>query len=134
MIENITHNNKKLALIVRNSYLKNKGVNFFTNNKLSQQVAYMSHRKGHLIQPHIHKKRLKKIYDSCEVLIIIEGSLKVNFYTNNKKFLFNKILNKNDIIILLTGGHGFEVLKNCKFIEVKQGPYNPTKDKFKFYN
>ena len=132
MIENITYNNKKLALIVRNSYLKKKGINFFTNNKLSQQVAYMSHPKGHLIQPHIHKKRLKKIYDTCEVLIIINGSLKVNFYTNNKKFLFNKILNKNDIIILLTGGHGFEILKNCKFIEVKQGPYNPIKDKFKF--
>ena len=134
MIENITHNKKNLALIIKNTYLKKKGVNFFTNNKLSQQVAFMSHKKGHLIQPHIHKKRLKKIYDTCEVLIIIEGSLKVNFYTNNKKFLFNKILNKNDIIILLTGGHGFEVLKNCKFIEVKQGPYNPTKDKFKFYN
>ena len=132
MIENITHNKKKLALIIKNSYLKKKGVNFFTDNKLSQQVAYMSHKKGHLIQPHIHKKRLKKIYDTCEVLIILEGSIKVNFFSNNKKYLFNKILKTNDIIILLTGGHGFEILKNSKFIEVKQGPYNPTKDKFKF--
>ena len=132
MIENITHNKKNLALIIKNTYLKKKGVNFFTNNKLSQQVAFMSHKKGHLIQPHIHKKRLKKIYDTCEVLIMLEGSLKVNFYNNNKKYLFSKIIKKNDIIILLTGGHGFEILKNCKFIEVKQGPYNPTKDKFKF--
>jgi cupin fold WbuC family metalloprotein len=132
MIENITHNKKNLALIIKNTYLKKKGVNFFTNNKLSQQVAFMSHKKGHLIQPHIHKKRLKKIYDTCEVLIILEGSIKVNFFSNNKKYLFNKILKTNDIIILLTGGHGFEILKNSKFIEVKQGPYNPTKDKFKF--
>jgi hypothetical protein len=132
MIENITHNKKNLALIIKNTYLKKKGVNFFTNNKLSQQVAFMSHKKGYLIQPHIHKKRLKKIYDTCEVLIMLEGSLKVNFYNNSKKYLFSKIIKKNDIIILLTGGHGFEILKNCKFIEVKQGPYNPTKDKFKF--
>tara|TARA_B100000780_G_C21005977_1_gene402658 strand:+ start:131 stop:529 length:399 start_codon:yes stop_codon:yes gene_type:complete len=132
MIENITHNKKNLALIIKNTYLKKKGVNFFTNNKLSQQVAFMSHKKGHLIQPHIHKKRLKKIYDTCEVLIMLEGSLKVNFYNNSKKYLFSKIIKKNDIIILLTGGHGFEILNNCKFIEVKQGPYNPTKDKFKF--
>ena len=132
MIENITHNKKNLALIIKNTYLKKKGVNFFTNNKLSQKVAFMSHKKGYLIQPHIHKKRLKKIYDTCEVLIMLEGSLKVNFYNNNKKYLFSKIIKKNDIIILLTGGHGFEILKNCKFIEVKQGPYNPTKDKFKF--
>ena len=81
MIENITHNKKKLALIIKNSYLKKKGVNFFTDNKLSQQVAYMSHKKGHLIQPHIHKKRFKKIYDTCEVLIILEGSIKVNFFS-----------------------------------------------------
>ena len=132
MIENITYKKKKFAIIIKNSYLKKKGVNFFTNNGLSQQVAYMNHKKGHLIQPHVHKKRLKKIYDTCEVLIILEGSLMVNFYSNNKKFLFSKILKKNDIIVLLTGGHGFEVLKNCKFIEVKQGPYKPTKDKFKF--
>ena len=46
--------------------------------------------------------------------------------------IFYKILKKNDIILLLTGGHGFKVLKNCKFIEVKQGPYNAKKDKYKF--
>ena len=34
--------------------------------------------------------------------------------------------------ILLTGGHGFKIMKKCKFIEVKQGPYNIKKDKIKF--
>ncbi len=92
----------------------------------------MNHKKGHVIQPHIHKKRLKKIYDTSEVLIILKGSMKVDFYNNKKKYLFSKILIKNDIAILLTAGHGFKILKNCKFIEVKQGPYNPIKDKFKF--
>jgi hypothetical protein len=39
---------------------------------------------------------------------------------------------KVDIVILLTGGHGFKVVKNCKLIEVKQGPYNESKDKIRF--
>ena len=132
MIKNITYKKKTLALIVKNKYLKRKGINFFTNNNLSQQVAYLNHKKGHIIQPHLHKRRLKKIYDTSEVLIILDGSLKVDFYSNKKKYLFSKILSKNDIIILLTSGHGFKILKNCKFIEVKQGPYDSKKDKFKF--
>tara|TARA_X000000368_G_C22851212_1_gene632224 strand:- start:210 stop:608 length:399 start_codon:yes stop_codon:yes gene_type:complete len=132
MIQKIRYKNKILALIIKNKYIKKKGINFFTDNKLSQQVAYMNHKKGHVIQPHIHKKRLKKIYDTSEVLIILNGSMKVDFYNYKKKYLFSKILVKNDIVILLTAGHGFKILKNCKFIEVKQGPYNPIKDKFKF--
>ena len=132
MIQNITYKKKTLAIIIKNKYLEKKGINFFTNNKLSQQVAFMSHNKGYVIQPHLHKKRLKRIYDTTEVLIILDGDLKVDFYNNKKKYLFSKILRKNDIIILLTGGHGFKVLKNCKFIEVKQGPYNAKKDKYKF--
>jgi cupin fold WbuC family metalloprotein len=132
MIKSITYKKKCLALIIRNSYLKKDGINFFTNNKLSQQVAFMSHKKNHIIQPHLHRKRLKKIYDTTEVLIILSGSLKVDFYSDKKKYLFSNILKKNDIIILLTAGHGFKVLEKCKFIEVKQGPYNPKLDKFKF--
>ena len=132
MIKNITYKNQSLALIIRSSYLKKKGINFFTNNNLSQQVAFMNHKKNHLIQPHLHRKRLKKIYDTTEVLIILSGSLKVDFYNNKKKYLFSNTIKKNDILILLTGGHGFKTLNNCKFIEVKQGPYNIKKDKFKF--
>ena len=132
MIQKITHKNEVLALIVKNKYIKKKGINFFTNNKLSQQVAYMNHKKGHVIQPHIHKKRLKKIYDTSEVLIILDGTMRVDFYDNKKKYLFNRKLIKNDIIILLKFGHGFKIDKNCKFIEVKQGPFDPKRDKFKF--
>jgi len=132
MIQKITHKNQVLALIIKNKYIKKKGINFFTNNKLSQQVAYMNHKKDHVIQPHIHKKRLKKIYDTSEVLIILEGSMRVDFYDNKKKYLFNRKLIKNDIIILLKFGHGFKIEKDCKFIEVKQGPFDPKRDKFKF--
>ena len=94
MIKSITYKKKCLALIIRNSYLKKDGINFFTNNKLSQQVAFMSHKKNHIIQPHLHRKRLKKIYDTTEVLIMLSGSLKVDFYSDKKKYLFSNILKK----------------------------------------
>ena len=63
-----------------------------------------------------------------EVLIILNGKLRVDFY-DNKKYLFSKIIKKNDIIILNSGGHGFKVLETVEMIEVKQGPYNIKTDK-----
>ncbi len=44
MIKNIIHNNIQLAIIIKNSYKKD-GVDFFTPNDYSQQLAYMSHKK-----------------------------------------------------------------------------------------
>ena len=34
--------------------------------------------------------------------------------------------------MLVNGGHGFKVLKDVEMIEVKQGPYKLSIDKFKF--
>lgn len=132
MIENITHKKKILAIIIRSNYRKKKGVNFFTKKNLIQQVAYMNHAKNHLIQPHTHKKIVRKISGTSEVLIILDGKLRVDFYSKKKSFVKSKVINKNDIIILLNGGHGFKVLKNCKFIEIKQGPFILGKDKKRF--
>ena len=46
-----------------------------------------------------------------------------------KKYLFSKILNSSEIIVLISGGHGFKTLSSCEMIEVKQGPYLEKKDK-----
>ena len=132
MIEIISHKKKFLAKIIRSRFLKKKGINFFTENKLSQQVAYMSHPKNHIIQPHLHKNRKKIIYDTNEVLIMLDGLMRVDFYDNKKMLLKSKLIKKNDIIILLSGGHGFKVIKKAKFIEVKQGPYIEKRDKIRF--
>ena len=132
MIQNITYKNKTLAIIIKADFLKKKGVNFFTNKKFIQQVAYMNHPKNYLIQPHLHKNITRKISGTSEVLIILNGKMRIDFFNRRKEFLFSRVANKNDIIVLISGGHGFKMLKNCKFIEVKQGPFFPKKDKHKF--
>ena len=63
-------------------------------------------------------------------MFIKKGILKVKFYDKkNKDLKKDKILKKNDIILLLKGGHGFEVIKDIEMIEVKQGPYVKSQDK-----
>ena len=136
MIEKIEYKKKLFALIVRNKYRKKSGINFFTDKKALQQVGFMKHKKNHIILPHKHNKRKKssiaKIDTTTEVLIILKGILRVDFYSSKEKYLFSKKLYANDLIMLSDGGHGFKVLKNVEMIEVKQGPYFISKDKVKF--
>ena len=119
MIEKIFHKKKLLALIVRGKYRNKKGITFFTPNDSTQQFGYMKHKKKHIIKPHMHKKRMTRILYTSEVILILKGILRVDFYTSIKKYLFSKILKKNDIIMLVHGGHGFKVLKDIEMLEIK---------------
>ncbi len=134
MIEKIQNQKKLYALIVRSKYRKKKGINFFTDKNATQQFGYMNHKKDHIILPHRHNKRQSKILLTTEVIIILKGILRVDFYSDKEKYLFSKKLYSNDIIMLSSGGHGFKVLKDAQMIEVKQGPYSLSMDKVKFEN
>ena len=92
----------------------------------------MKYKKGYIINPHKHNKRLTKILRTTEVILLLKGVLRVDFYNQQKKYLFSKILKEKDIIMLVHGGHGFKVIKDVEMIEVKQGPYSLVKDKIKF--
>ena len=132
MIEKIKHKNKLFALIVKGKYRSKKGITFFTDNKDIQQFGYMNHKKNHIIKPHIHKKQTRKLLHTSEVILILKGVLRVDFYDNKKKYLFSKIKKKKDIIMLVHGSHGFKVIKDVQMIEIKQGPYTTKLDKIKF--
>ncbi len=132
MIEKILYKNKLFALIVRGKFRKKGGITFFTSKEATQQFGYMKHKKGHIVEPHQHNKRLTRILSTTEVILLLKGILRVDFYENKQKYLFSKIINEKDIIMLVRGGHGFKVLKKVEMIEVKQGPYNLAVDKTKF--
>ena len=120
------------ALIVRSKFRKKSGINFFTSKEATQQFGYMKHKKNYLIMPHKHNKRLTKILITTEVIIIFKGILRVDFYSDKKKYLFSKKIYAGDIVMLVNGGHGFKVLKDVEMLEVKQGPYSLSSDKIKF--
>ena len=131
MIEEVKYNDQLLALIVRNEFKKN-GVEFFTPNDFSQQLGYMNRSKGYVIEPHIHNVITREVKLTQEVLFIKNGKMKVDFYNDLKEFIQTEILYKGDLILLASGGHGFEMLEDCEFFEVKQGPYSGDKDKERF--
>lgn len=131
MIETIIHHNQQLALIVYHKFNK-PGIHFFTPNELSQQLAYMHHPVGKVIQPHVHNPVPREVQYTQEVLFIKKGKLRVDFYNDQQQYLESRILETGDVILLITGGHGFEVLEEIEMIEVKQGPYVGERDKTRF--
>ena len=131
MFETIKVGGQLFAIIVSHGFNKS-GIHFFTPNDLSQQLAYMRHPAGKVIDPHIHNPVHRNVQYTQEVLFIKRGRLRVDFYDNDQRYLESRILQAGDVILLATGGHGFEVLEEIEMIEVKQGPYAGDDDKTRF--
>jgi hypothetical protein len=130
-LEYVKYKNKILAIILRKKYKSNQS-DFFTPNNYSQQLGFLKFKKNHEIIPHYHNPIKRIVNYTRETLIIRSGAIRVDFYEKNKKYLKSRILKSGDIILLVSGGHGFHVLKKTDLVEIKQGPYNPKSDKNRF--
>ena len=131
MIEQIKSINKIISIIIYSEYHKD-GIEFFTPNDFSQQLAYMNRPAGYKIAPHVHNKVQREVFYTQEVLFIKNGKVKVDFFDEEQKYLETRILKTGDVILLASGGHGFEMLEQTEMIEVKQGPFAEDKDKTHF--
>jgi hypothetical protein len=131
VIETVRYQDAILAIIIMNSY-REPGVNFCTPDNFSQQLAFIRQGKGKIIEAHVHNPVLREVLLTQEVLHIIKGRLRVDFYDDETNYIESRILISGDTIILVSGGHGFEVLEEIEMIEVKQGPYVGDGDKTRF--
>ncbi len=131
MVEYVENDGVVIAVIIRRDYQKD-GISFFTPSDFSQQIAYMKHPSGKDIQAHVHNQVAREVLHTKEVLFIKKGKLRVDFYSDQQKYLESRILQAGDVILLARGGHGFKVLEEVEMFEVKQGPYAGDQDKTRF--
>ncbi|WP_216861962.1 hypothetical protein [Polynucleobacter sp. AP-Kaivos-20-H2] len=120
-----------MAIILSSQY-KAEGIQFLTPSAYSQQLGYMNRPAGYKIQPHLHNVIARQVSLTQEVLIVKSGVVRVDFYSVNRIYLESAILSSGDIILLASGGHGFEILEDAEIVEVKQGPYSSDEDKIRF--
>ena len=123
--EEIKHDHSVIAKIFYKGPIQ-PGVHFYCENDSSLQVGKQLRGKGEMIRPHRHipvtverKETLK------EVLYIEKGKVKITFYTDDWKEIGSRTLKAGDMVMLISGGHGFEMLEETEMIEIKQGPYDP---------
>ena len=130
-VERVTHFDQTIALIIR-AYYRAEGIQFFTTESFSQQLAYMNRPTGHVIKPHVHNPVKRDVVWTQEVLFVRTGRVRVDFFTDGRHYLESTVLSAGDVIMLVAGGHGFEMLEPTEMIEVKQGPYCGDQDKTLF--
>jgi hypothetical protein len=121
-IERITDKDKVYAIVLRREF-NSEGANFFTPSEFSQQLGMLIHKKGKIVQRHRHKLVKREIFRTQEVLVLLEGTIKVDLYDDKIRLLKSVTLSSGDTILLAQGGHRVEVLEDSKILEVKQGPY-----------
>lgn len=131
MLVKIINNGRLIALILRKDF-KQSGINFVTESNSSLQVGILTHPKATIIEPHTHQVHPRTIEDTQEVLFLRRGRMRADFYTDQQRYLESVILQAGDMLVLVSGGHGFEALEDIDMIEVKTGPYMETKDKTRF--
>ena len=131
MVTEIRHKGELFAIILRKGF-NQPGVHFFTPNSFSQQLAYMRHPAGKIIEPHVHNPVAREVLYTLEVLFIKRGKVRIDFFESDQSYLESRTLEAGDVILLAKGGHGFEVLEELEMYEVKQGPYAGDQDKTRF--
>lgn len=128
-IEEVMVDGYVAAIIVRNEF-RPDGIQFVTPDDYSQQLGYMRRPAGYVIQPHIHLQVDRQASFTQEVLYMRKGRVRVDFYREDESYVDSREISTGDVILLSTGGHGFEMLEESELIEVKQGPYLDDKRRF----
>ena len=101
-----------------------EGLSFFSKDSEFVQVGAWRYNKGKQLLAHIHNQAERVISHTQEVLYICKGVIKVVIYNLTGKPVKEWIAKEGDTVILLNGGHGYEILEdNTRVLEVKNGPY-----------
>ena len=130
-VECICWNGSCLGYVVRASTLAEE-TKFFTPPSCEQQVGFVVYPAGGGIQRHVHLPVERHIVGTPEVLVVRKGRCEVDIYNDERQLVATRELREGDILVLLSGGHGFRMLEDTVLLEVKQGPYGGVGEKERF--
>lgn len=130
-VEIISWENTPLAYVIRNE-LQPRETTFLTPPEFKQQVGFVVYPAGGEVARHLHKPLERHLTGTSEVLILRKGRCIMDVYNNDKELVASKELNEGDIMLMVDGGHGFRMLDDTVFLEVKQGPYTGIDEKERF--
>jgi hypothetical protein len=113
-----------LAILVRESASSDEKYNFLTGQSEPLQLGVNFYRAGDSIQNHTHLRREIRVDQIQEALVIGKGKTRLTLFDDDGRRVAETVLGSGDLVLLLSGGHGFEILEDTKILEIKQGPYD----------
>jgi hypothetical protein len=130
-VEHIMWNDQPLAYIIRGE-MQPQETTFLTPPEFKQQVGFIVYPEGGEIQRHVHRPLERQLIGTSEVLIVRQGRCEIDIYNNQRELVATRELWQGDIMLMVDGGHGFRMMEDTVFLEVKQGPYTGIDEKERF--
>lgn len=131
MLETVTCDGQTIAIIIRRDY-RVDGIKFLSPTDFSLQLGHMTRPAGYQVVPHIHNPVERNTIGTQEVLFVKSGTIRIDFYGYDQRFLESRSLSAGDAVLLAGAGHGIEVLEEATIVEVKNGPFIDGADKGRF--
>lgn len=113
-----------LAILIRANASSDQKYNFLTSPDEPFQLGVNFYKQGDVIKNHSHLPREIRVDRVQELILISAGRARLFLYDDDRNEVARAELCTGDAIVLLRGGHGFELLEDTKIVEIKQGPYD----------
>ncbi|HAJ05743.1 MAG TPA: hypothetical protein DCL76_04230 [Chloroflexi bacterium] len=120
-----------LAYVIKASFTTDI-TSFVTPPEHNFQVGFVVYPKHGTIQNHYHRKIDRQVSNTSEVLVVREGKCEIDIFDNNQCLVETLKLNVGDVMVMVTGGHGFRMMEDTVLLEIKQGPYIGIEEKTRF--
>ncbi|MFA5314215.1 MAG: hypothetical protein WC375_13015 [Methanomassiliicoccales archaeon] len=130
-VEIIEVGGNPLCYIVRGS-LAPQQTTFITPPEFKQQVGFVAYPAGSEIPRHSHLPLERHLVGTAEVLVVRQGRCLLDVYDEDRRLVATREVAANDVVLLIDGGHGFRMLEDTLFLELKQGPYLGINEKERF--
>ena len=130
-IERISYNESPLAYIIRAEMAPVK-TTFLTPPEFIQQVGFIVCPAGGEIKRHNHLPLERHLIGTSEVLVVQRGRCEIDIFNDNRELVATRELRLGDVMLMVDGGHGFRMLEDTVFLEIKQGPYIGENEKQRF--
>ena len=131
LYEIIKWNDLPLAYIIHSNPLPEQ-TTFITPPEFKQQVGFIVYQAGGEVKRHLHLALERHLIGTTEVLILQKGHCLADIYNDERELVATRELRTGDVMLMVGGGHGFRILEDTVFLEVKQGPFLPVTEKMLF--
>ena len=113
----------KILALVFLKKIRANGVRFLTPIDYPLQVGLIEHKDGRKVPLHIHRNLRYKVNTTQEMLYIEKGKADVIIVDRKWNPVKEITLTAGDFVLFVGGGHGVNIHKSTRIIEIKQGPY-----------
>lgn len=130
-IDRIPDRAAPLCYVLRPARVPEESV-FPLDASLPLQVGFVARQAGQEIPRHAHARFERRIVGTAEVLVVLRGRCELDVYDTDNTCVGSSVLSEGEILVMVDGGHGFRMLEDTTFLEIKQGPYHGPSEKVVF--